>query len=238
MIDAWIDSLYRFLSNVGYAHPLHPAFVHMPIGLAIGAFVFVWAALLFKKKALAQAARYCIILAFLSWFPAVLFGFTDWRHFFHGAWLFPINVKLVLTGILLILQVIGLFLGSKGRVGARSLLVVYSLCFFMVVGLGYFGAQLVYPSKAQATPDRYKAGERIFLANCSACHPQGGNVIKPNKPIINAPAIKELKTFVVWIRKPVAPMPVFGQSQISDQQADELYRYIVHVLEKQKNPAP
>jgi len=103
MIDAWIDSLYRFLSNVGYAHPLHPAFVHMPIGLAIGAFVFAWAALLLKKKALAQSARYCSMLSFLFLFPAVLFGVMDWRHFFNGAWLFAIDMKLVLAGILLVL---------------------------------------------------------------------------------------------------------------------------------------
>jgi len=238
MIDAWIDSLYRFLSNVGYAHPLHPAFVHMPIGLVMGAFVFAWAALLFKKKALAQSARYCAILALLFWFPAMLFGFMDWRHFFNGAWLFSIDMKLVLAGILLVLQVIGLFLGSKGRVGARSLLVVYSLCFFMVVGLGFFGAQLVYPSKAQATPEQYKAGERIFLANCSACHPQGGNVIKPDKPLINSPKLKDLKTFIKWVRNPDPPMPVYSPSKVSDQEAGELYQYVVHALERQKQPAP
>jgi uncharacterized membrane protein len=238
MIDAWIDALYRFLSNVGYAHPLHPAFVHMPIGLAIGAFVFAWAALFFKKKALAQSARYCSILSFLFLFPAMFSGFMDWRHFFNGAWLFPIDMKLALACILLVLQVIGLFLGSKGRVGARSLLVVYSLCFLMAVGLGFFGAQLVYPSKAQATPEQYKAGERIFLANCSACHPQGGNVIKPQMPIHGSPRLKDLKTFVGWIRHPVAPMPVFSPSKLSDQEAGELYQYAVHALERQKTPAP
>jgi uncharacterized membrane protein len=237
MIDAWIDSLYRFLSNVGYAHPLHPALVHMPIGLVMGAFVFAWAALLFKGRQLALSARYCAILAFLFWFPTVLFGFMDWRHFYPGAWLSPITVKLVLAGILLILLVIGLFLGSKGRVGARSLLVVYSLCFFMVVGLGFFGAQLVYAGKAQAAPEKYKAGERIFLTNCSACHPQGGNVIKPQLPIHGSPRLKDLKTFIKWIRHPDPPMPVFSPSKLADQEAGELYQYAVHALERQKKPA-
>ena len=235
MIDAWIDAVYRFLSSLGYPHPLHPALVHMPIGLTMGAFVFASVALLFnKKKQLVLAARYCAILALLFWFPAVLFGLMDWRHFFHGAWLSPITVKLVLAGVLLILQVIGLFLGSKGREKARGLLAIYSLCLLTAIGLGYFGAQLVYTNKAQAAPEQYKAGERIFLANCSVCHPQGGNIIKPDKPLISAPELKELKTFIGRIRHPVAPMPAFGPSQITDQQADELYRYIVNVLERQK----
>lgn len=235
MIDAWINALYRFLNSLGYSHPIHPALVHMPIGLAIGAFVFAWSALVFKKKPLAQAARYCSILSFLFLFPAMLFGFMDWRHFFHGAWLFPIDMKLILSGILLVLQVIGLFLGSKGRVGARSLLVVYTLCFFMVVGVGYYGAQLVYAGKTHATSETYRTGERIFLANCSSCHPQGGNVIKPQIPINGSPKLKDLKTFVGLIRHPVPPMPVFSPSKLSDQQAEKLYQYLVNVLEKEKS---
>jgi uncharacterized membrane protein len=235
MIDSWINAFYRFLNSLGYSHPIHPALVHMPIGLVIGAFVFAWSALLFKRKPLAQAARYCSILSFLFLLPAMLFGFMDWRHFFHGALLFPIDMKLILAGILLVLQVIGLFLGSKGRVGARGLLVVYTLCFFMVVGLGYFGAQLVYADKTQASPETYKAGEQIFLANCSSCHPRGGNVIKPQVPLINSPKLKDLKTFIGLIRHPVPPMPVFSPSKLSDQQAGELYQYITNVLEKEKS---
>jgi mono/diheme cytochrome c family protein len=137
----------------------------------------------------------------------------------------------------LILLVIGLVLGSKGREGSRGLLAIYSLCLLTAIGLGYFGAQLVYAGKAQATPEQYKAGERIFLAHCSACHPQGGNVIKPQMPIHGSPLLKDLKTFIKWIRHPDPPMPAFGPSQISDQEAGELYHYVVNVLEKQKHHA-
>jgi uncharacterized membrane protein len=234
MIDSMINAFYGFLNSLGYSHPVHPTIVHMTIGLVVAALIFSWVAFLFKKKQLYQTARYCSILAFLFWFPVVFFGLTDWLHFFNGAWLYEIEVKFILAGILLVLLAIGLFVGSKGRQGSKLLLVLYTLSFFTVVGLGYFGAQLVYTSKAQATPQTYKAGEQIFLASCSGCHPHGGNVIKPTVPVINAPKMRDLKTFVAYLRHPIAPMPAFNASQISDQQAEELYQYIVKVLEKQK----
>jgi uncharacterized membrane protein len=236
MIDAWIDSVYRFLSSLGYAHPLHPALVHMPIGLGMGAFVFASIAHLFKKKQLALAARYCSILALLVWFPTVLFGLMDWRHFFNGAWLPPITIKLVLAGIFFVLLVLGFFLGSKGREGSRILPVIYGLCLLSVIGLGYFGAQLVYANRAQATPAQYRAGEQIFLANCSACHPQGGNVITPQHPIHGSSKLKDLKIFIGWIRHPDPPMPVFSPTKVSNQDAGALYQYIVHALEGHKTP--
>ena len=232
MIDAWINVLYRFLNSLGYSHPIHPALVHMPIGLVIGAFAFAWIALLFRKQPLTRSARHCIALALFFWFPVVLFGLTDWQHFFNGAWLFQIKIKLILAAILFVLLTIGFLIGSKGREGAKGLLVVYTLIFLNVVGLGYFGAQLVYPSKGQAAPEKYKAGGQIFQAQCSGC---GGNVINPQMPLINAPELKDPKTFIGYIRNPTPPMPVFTPSQISDRQAHELYGYIVNVLKKRKD---
>lgn len=71
------------------------------------------------------------------------------------------------------------------------------------------------------------AGREEFQTNCSSCHPKGGNVIKPGKPIKDSKKLANAKVFLGWIRKPVAPMPSFPAAKISDQQADELYRYIV-----------
>jgi uncharacterized membrane protein len=68
------DSVYQFLSKIGYNHPIHPPEVHMPIGLVVGALVFALTALLFRRPMLAQTARYCTILAFIGTFPAILFG--------------------------------------------------------------------------------------------------------------------------------------------------------------------
>jgi cytochrome c6 len=72
-----------------------------------------------------------------------------------------------------------------------------------------------------------KIGEEVFKKNCSSCHPNGGNVIEPEDTIKGSPKLGDFKTFLSWIRKPVQPMPTFSASQISEEQAKQLYDYIV-----------
>ena len=69
--------VYKFLAGLGYTHPIHPTEVHMPIGLVVGAFIFAWIALLFRRPRLTQTARYCVTLAFIWVFPTMLFGIMD-----------------------------------------------------------------------------------------------------------------------------------------------------------------
>jgi cytochrome c6 len=70
-------------------------------------------------------------------------------------------------------------------------------------------------------------GEEAFQEHCSSCHPNGGNVIEPEDTIKGSPKLKDFKTFLSWIRKPVQPMPTFSASQISEEQARQLYDYII-----------
>jgi uncharacterized membrane protein len=231
MVDSWINSFYQFMNGLGYSHPIHPALVHMPIGLVVGAFVFGWLAVLFNRERLARSASHCALLAFLFWFPVVLLGLMDWQHFLGGAWMTLIELKMGLAGILFILLVIVLLFTLKKGVNSKGALAGYTLCFFTVVFLGYFGGQLVYGGKTQTATKEYKAGEKIFHADCSSCHPHGGNVIKPSMPVRNSPRLKDLDTFISWIRHPNPPMPPFSESKVSQSQAKELYEYIVNVLD-------
>lgn len=230
MINSWITSFYQFLNYLGYRHPLHPALVHLPIGLMAGAFIFGWLAYLFNNERLARSARHCLILAFLFWFPVVLFGLLDWQHFYGGAWLTPVKIKMVLSGILFFLFLTALILGFKERRSPKTALTVYTLGLFTVVLLGFFGAQLVYGGKTIKEAKSYEAGEKIFAANCLTCHPRGENLFNPDKPIRNSAKLKDLFTFIYWIRHPKAPMPQFPESKISGGQARELYPYITEVL--------
>ena len=72
-----------------------------------------------------------------------------------------------------------------------------------------------------------KIGEEEFKENCSSCHPNGGNVIKPEDTLKGSRMLKDFETFLSWIRKPVQPMPAFSASQLSEEQARQLYDYIV-----------
>jgi uncharacterized membrane protein/cytochrome c551/c552 len=231
------DPVYKFLEQIGYPHPIHPTEVHMPIGLIVGALIFRIAATLFRRPALAQTAHYCTILAGLFLFPTMLFGFMDWQHFYAGAWLHPIKIKLVLAGVLLALVFSSVFLAYKKGAGSRIVLINYAASFLVVVILGYYGGNLVYGGTRPKAPEAYLAGMALFNENCVACHPKGGNIIDPSLPLLNSAYLQNPVTFLAFIRNPNRPngapgsMPPFPATKISDQQAGKLYEYIDHVLE-------
>jgi uncharacterized membrane protein len=231
------SSVYEFLARLGYTHPIHPTEVHMPIGLVVGAFVFVWIAVLFHRQKFALTARHCVILAAIWVFPTMLFGIMDWQHYYAGAMLFPIKVKMILAPALTILLWIAVILGYKKGGENKAVVAIYCVCFLIVVALGYFGGQLTYGSKGPAPPENVKAGAKVFSANCMGCHPHGANILKPNLPLRTAPQLAEFKSFEKFIRDPKMPdgstgvMPAFVPAKISDQQARELYEYIQQVIE-------
>jgi mono/diheme cytochrome c family protein len=242
-----IEFLYNTLAKVGYTHPIHPAVTHLTVGMVIGAFLFGIVAWKLRHQGLARTAHHCIILALLAVFPTVLSGLMDWQHYYGGAWLFPIKMKLPLAGLLLILLVFALSAGSRAESISKRALIIYALCLVNVTALGYFGGELAYGGRAPAKPgDSAKltvtadveAGANLFNQTCSACHPNGGNSIKQNLPLITAPQLVNFETFLSYIRSPKARdgsqtlMPSFSPEKLSDQQAREVYQYIVKVLEK------
>ncbi len=230
------DTVYKLLEQMGYPHPIHPTEVHMPIGLIVAALIFRIAATLFRRPALAQTAHYCTILAGLFLFPTVLFGFMDWQHFYAGAWLDPIRIKLVLAVVLLVLVFVSVFLVQTKRNGSAGVLTNYAASFLIVVVLGYYGGNLVYGGAKPKAPEAFVAGMDIFNKNCVSCHPKGGNVIVPTLPVLNSASTQNLATFLAFIRDPkrrngsAGAMPSFSSTKVSDQQAGELYNYITRVL--------
>lgn len=228
--------VYNFLARMGYSHPIHPTEVHMPIGLVTGALVFALVALVFRRETPEISARHCIILAFIWAFPTMLFGFMDWQHFYGGAWLFPIKMKLILAPSLVMLLLLAILLRRNLGPKSKTVIGIYALSFCCAVVLGYFGGQLVYGGKSPEAPQKLKAGREIFDQNCKGCHPQGGNILDPSLPLKKAPQLAEFSSFEDFIRNPHTPqgkkgqMPPFPASKITDQQARELYNYIVQVL--------
>jgi mono/diheme cytochrome c family protein len=132
------------------------------------------------------------------------------------------------------------------------MMVIYALAVVGVVGLGWFGGKLVYggfspaqlsePTAASAgsatagSAPAAPAGQRLFAANCSSCHPNGGNAIVAELPLKKSKAIATAAALTAFIRSPKMPdgsegqMPSFPPDQISDKQAGDLYTYIHSML--------
>jgi mono/diheme cytochrome c family protein len=227
-----INAFYDLLDRIGYLHPIHPALVHLPIGLVVGAFFLGWIALLFKRPHLLPSAYQVLVIAFVSWFPTVLFGYLDWQRYYAGAMLHPIVMKLILAGLLFVLLSAGVILGARKNPGARVMVFIYTLSFATVATLGYYGGQLVYTGATPAGPASYRAGEQLFDANCSGCHAHGGNLIAPNLPLRGAPQLANPEQFIAFLRAPKLPngekgaMPAFPPARLGDQDARALYDYI------------
>ena len=236
------DSFYELLAAIGYTHPPHPLILHIPMGMMIGAFLFALIAVIFRRPALAQTARHCVIVVLIFFFPAVLTGVMDWQYYFSGAWLDAITIKLALSGALLVFLVVGIILGRKGRFGSKAVLITYGLSFLAVAGIGYYGANLAFGEKGAEAPPEYRAGEKIYMKNCGACHPYGGNIVNAKLSVTGAPELIDPGIFLVYLRDPKQPkgsialMPVVPPDKVSDEQAKQLFDYITKVLERPRRP--
>ncbi|MGD8915445.1 MAG: c-type cytochrome [Syntrophobacterales bacterium] len=236
-----ITFLYNTLAKVGYTHPIHPPVTHLTIGMVIGAFLFGIVAWKLRHQALAKTAHHCIILAIVALFPTVLSGLMDWQHYYAGGWLFAIKMKLGLAVLLFILLVFALIAGYKAETVSKSAVILYALCLVNVTAIGYFGGELVFgdrTTRKEVETVGVEVRAEQFTKSCSGCHPNGGNSIKPHLPLSDAPQLVNFQTFLSYIRSPKTRdgsetvMPSFSPEKLSDQQAREVYQYIVKVLEK------
>jgi mono/diheme cytochrome c family protein len=233
-----IDALYSFLASVGFNEPLHPPITHMPIGLVVGALVFFLVALLFKRKNLVMTARHVSILAFVFAFPTILLGVLDWVHFYKAAMITPIKIKMALAAVVLVVLAIGIIAGSGTKIRSVTMTIVYALAFVAAIGLGYFGAGLMYgrgvaPTASSGSPlsEGATRGQAVFAADCQSCHAGGGNVIVAELPLKGSKKLASRDVFASFIRNPVMPdgsagsMPPFPADSLSDAQATDLYAY-------------
>jgi len=237
-----LDALYEFLRSLGFHDPLHAPIVHMPIGLGVGAFLFFAVALFFRREKLALTARHVSILALLFVFPTILLGVLDWLHFFKGALIPAIRIKMVLAAVITILLAAGIIAGRKVPVRKQLMMVIYALTFVSLIAVGYFGARLVYggwtPSSGTEAvlSAEAQAGEKVFAANCQGCHPNGGNVMAVELPLKTSPRLKNRDGFVAFIRAPKmrdgspGDMPAFPKEKLDDKQAAGLFEYINAML--------
>ena len=75
------------------------------------------------------------------------------------------------------------------------------------------------------------AGEKLFTQQCAVCHPQGGNIINPQKTlsnkILSANSIKTEEDIIKIMRKGAPGMTKFDTAAISDEDAKFIAGYIL-----------
>ena len=75
------------------------------------------------------------------------------------------------------------------------------------------------------------AGEKLFTQQCAVCHPQGGNIINPqktlSKKILAANNIKTEADIIKIMRNGAAGMTKFDATAISDEDAKMIAGYIL-----------
>jgi uncharacterized membrane protein len=232
-----MDFIYQFLESIGYTHPIHPPLTHMPIGLVVGALILRLAAIFSDRASLARAAFYCLVLALVFAVPTVLVGVMDWQHYYSGAWVFPIKMKIPLTILLFILLAGGVGLGWRGHADSKPFLAICLLSFLTVVGLGYFGGELALaPRLCPSVSQEYQVGAKIYTDFCAACHPNGGNIFDARLPVRGSKHLENLTDFSSLMRHPhrhdssPPTMPAFPPEKLSDEQMRELYEYIINAF--------
>ena len=139
-----IDAIYGLLEAVGFVHPLHPAMTHIPMGMAMGGFIFALIFYLFEKKDFLQTAYYCVCLGIAGIFPTVLSGFTDWQYRFGGEWNFLIVMKMILAGALTVAFILAVTFTKKNPDNNLKILIIYGICLLFATGLGFMGGELQY----------------------------------------------------------------------------------------------
>jgi uncharacterized membrane protein len=226
-----ISAFYQSLVNIGYTHPLHPAVTHIPVGLVIGGFIFAFIGTILKRPSLTKSARNCFWLALLFLPAAVLFGLMDWQHFYAGAWLVPIIMKMVLAAVLFVLLIVTLIPFRE-----KSPLVFYCLCLLTVIGIGFFGGELVYGTRStkEAPKDaRIELGAGFFAQNCAMCHyidrtdtrigPGLKDLFQQDKlPISGKPVTED--SIKSQLKTPVERMPAFAD--ITKEELGALIEYL------------
>ena len=238
------SKLYHFLDGIGYHHPLHPVLTHLPVGLTIGAFVFIVLAYILKSDKYMNTACHCTVLAALAAIPTAIMGYMDWQHFYGGASLTAIKMKMALAVILMVLLLAAASMGRNGaRVSGKKLL-VHFLGLLVVAGLGFLGGELVHGAKAGPTigdpvvqqesdTGTLSAGERLFNQKCIFCHFTDSTATKVG-PGLKGLFKKKKMTFSGWpmtpesvrrqLQTPFKQMPPFDS--LTEEQIQALVDYL------------
>ena len=161
------------------------------------------------------------------------------ERYYFGDWLFPIKIKIVLSGVLFHTLVDCLPLwtqgGRRNKGGAGDLRPLPGHC----DRSGLLWSPIVIRRKASngLQGDISLSGRRKTIQ----CRLQG--LPSSGADIASGPAVEQFDTFLAFLRNPNRPggsptgMPPFPPDQLSNEQALHLYHYIIILLSTQSSKA-
>lgn len=84
---------------------------------------------------------------------------------------------------------------------------------------------------AAGSHEEGKSGESLFKWNCAVCHPDGGNIIRPNKTLHKkdreANGVITAADIIGKMRRPGEGMTQFDKNTIPDNDAAKIAKYIL-----------
>ncbi len=93
------------------------------------------------------------------------------------------------------------------------------------------GFSLATDTNAGSQGDGTSLGKALFEQHCAVCHPNGGNIINPDKPLDKASlaenGIKNPADIIEKMRNPGPGMTPFHTGIIPDEAAKDLAEYIL-----------
>ena len=138
------ETMYHLLESVGFVHPLHPAMTHLPMGMAMGGFVFALIFFLLEKQEFLRTAYHCITLGLVGIIPTAVLGFTDWQYRFGGEWSLLIVMKMIFAVLLSLSFMTAIKFSLNSKENHKKILFIYALCLLLATGLGFMGGKLQY----------------------------------------------------------------------------------------------
>jgi uncharacterized membrane protein len=154
--------------------------------MVMGALIFALISRFTRFAHFAPTARHCHALALIAIVPTAILGIMDWIHFYGAQAMIPIIVKIVLAAACLGVLSAATIRQRRSTEGKAPALSLYLLAFVLVVGLGYFGGEIVFgthqarveagseDAPGQEETRRKKASfaqvKPILENRCTSCH--------------------------------------------------------------------
>lgn len=96
----------------------------------------------------------------------------------------------------------------------------------IIVGFAATGLIMAPGFSANRMSKSQKNGEKLYMANCEACHMLGTNVIKPDKQLHSSEQLATRAMFKAYISKKHGVMPPFKQLADDEKSLKELYSFV------------